>query len=123
MIERLASVVVVRSSVLLAKADLQQTITDLVAEMAEFEPLTRKLGRGICWAISCVARSSHNQLITEMNALLRDMENTKNAGLCDTVVRLMFNVVWRSWIVCFYEDNNGRIRIFGGCRYWPNGSR
>ena len=41
-IERLGltSVVVREVPVLLAKADLQQMITDLLAEMAEFEPLT-----------------------------------------------------------------------------------
>ena len=88
-IERLGlnSVVVREVPVLLAKANLQQMITDLLAEMAEFgtaDGLNRQ-GLDLLGNIACrgSVRANRQLTISEMNALLRDMETTENAGLCN----------------------------------------
>ena len=88
-IERLGltSVVVREVPVLLAKADLQQMITDLLAEMAEFGTAdgVNRHGLDLLGNIACrgSVRANRQLTIPEMNALLRDMENTENAGLCN----------------------------------------
>ena len=88
-IERLGvnSVVVREVPVLLAKTNLEQMINDLLAEMAEYgtaDGLNRH-GLDLLGNIACRGSvRAHRQLtLAEMNALLRDMENTENAGLCN----------------------------------------
>ncbi|NCF32508.1 MAG: DNA mismatch repair protein MutL, partial [Proteobacteria bacterium] len=88
-IERLGvnSVVVREVPVLLAKTDLEQMINDLLAEMAVYgtaDGLNRQ-GLDLLGNIACRGSvRAHRQLtLAEMNALLRDMENTENAGLCN----------------------------------------
>ena len=88
-IERLGlnSVVVREVPVLLAKANLQQMITDLLAEMAEFGTAdgVNRHGLDLLGNIACrgSVRANRQLTIPEMNALLRDMETTENAGLCN----------------------------------------
>ena len=88
-IERLGlnSVVVREVPVLLAKANLQQMITDLLAEMAEFGTAdgVNRQGLDLLGNIACrgSVRANRQLTIPEMNALLRDMETTENAGLCN----------------------------------------
>ncbi|MFL2518599.1 MAG: DNA mismatch repair endonuclease MutL [Candidatus Azotimanducaceae bacterium] len=88
-IERLGrcSVSVREVPVLLADADLQQMVTDLLAELAEFgtaEGLNRH-GLDLLGNIACrgSVRANRRLTVPEMNALLRDMETTENAGLCN----------------------------------------
>jgi DNA mismatch repair protein MutL len=88
-IERLGrcSVSVREVPVLLADADLQQMVTDLLAELAEFgtaEGVNRH-GLDLLGNIACrgSVRANRRLTIPEMNALLRDMEATENAGLCN----------------------------------------
>ena len=88
-IERLGSnsVVVREVPVLLAEADLEQMVTDLLAEMAEYgtaDGLNRH-GLDLLGNIACrgSVRANRQLTLTEMNALLRDMETTENAGLCN----------------------------------------
>ncbi|HAH80673.1 MAG TPA: DNA mismatch repair endonuclease MutL [Gammaproteobacteria bacterium] len=88
-IERLGpcSVTVREVPVLLADADLQQMVTDLLAELAEFgtaEGVNRH-GLDLLGNIACRGSVRANRRLTlpEMNALLRDMETTENAGLCN----------------------------------------
>ena len=88
-IERLGvnSVVVREVPVLLAKTNLERMINDLLAEMAEYgtaDGLNRH-GLDLLGNIACRGSvRAHRQLtLAEMNALLRDMENTENAGLCN----------------------------------------
>ena len=88
-IERLGlnSVVVREVPVLLAEANLQQMITDLLAEMAEFGTAdgVNRHGLDLLGNIACrgSVRANRQLTIPEMNALLRDMETTENAGLCN----------------------------------------
>ncbi|MEC7974894.1 MAG: DNA mismatch repair endonuclease MutL, partial [Pseudomonadota bacterium] len=88
-IERLGlnSVVVREVPVLLAKANLQQMITDLLAEMAEFGTAdgVNRHGLDLLGNIACrgSVRANRQLTIPEMNALLREMETTENAGLCN----------------------------------------
>mgnify|MGYP005675659675 FL=1 len=88
-IERLGlnSVVVREVPVLLAKANLQQMITDLLAEMAEFGTAdgVNRQGLDLLGNIACrgSVRANRQLTIPEMNALLREMETTENAGLCN----------------------------------------
>ena len=88
-IERLGlnSVVVREVPVLLAEANLQQMITDLLAEMAEFGTAdgVNRRGLDLLGNIACRGSVQANRQLTipEMNALLRDMETTENAGLCN----------------------------------------
>ena len=88
-IERLGrcSVSVREVPVLLADADLQQMVTDLLAELAEFgtaEGLNRH-GLDLLGNIACrgSVRANRRLTVPEMNALLRDLETTENAGLCN----------------------------------------
>jgi DNA mismatch repair protein MutL len=83
----LNSVVVREVPVLLAKANLQQMITDLLAEMAEFGTAdgVNRHGLDLLGNIACrgSVRANRQLTIPEMNALLREMETTENAGLCN----------------------------------------
>ena len=89
LIERLGhnSVVVREVPTLLADADLEQMVTDLLSELAEFgttEGLNRR-GLDLLGNIACrgSVRANRQLTLAEMNALLRDMEVTENAGLCN----------------------------------------
>ena len=88
-IERLGrgSVTVREVPTLLADTDLEQMVTDLLAELAEFgtaEGLNRH-GLDLLGNIACrgSVRAYRQLTLIEMNALLRDMEVTENAGLCN----------------------------------------
>ncbi len=88
-IERLGrgSVTVREVPTLLADTDLEQMVSDLLAELAEFgtaEGLNRH-GLDLLGNIACrgSVRANRQLTLTEMNALLRDMEVTENAGLCN----------------------------------------
>ena len=88
-IERLGpcSVTVREVPVLLADADLQQMVTDLLAELAEFGTAdgVNRHGLDLLGNIACrgSVRANRQLTVPEMNALLRDMETTENAGLCN----------------------------------------
>ena len=62
-------------------------ITDLLAEMAEFGTAdgVNRQGLDLLGNIACrgSVRANRQLTIPEMNALLRDMETTENAGLCN----------------------------------------
>lgn len=82
-----ASVVVREVPVLLAKANLQQMVQDLLGELSEFgtgESVARK-NFDVLATLACrgSVRANRQLSITEMNALLRAMEVTENAGLCN----------------------------------------
>ena len=82
-----ASVVVREVPVLLAKANVQEMVQDLLGELCEFgtgESVTRK-NFDVLATMACrgSVRANRQLTITEMNALLRSMEVTENAGLCN----------------------------------------
>ena len=82
-----ASVVVREVPVLLAKANVQEMVQDLLGELCEFgtgESVTRK-SFDVLATMACrgSVRANRQLTITEMNALLRSMEVTENAGLCN----------------------------------------
>jgi DNA mismatch repair protein MutL len=82
------STVVVREvPVLLAKANIQQMVQDMLGEMAEFgtgDTVARK-NFDVLATLACrgSVRANRQLTLTEMNALLRSMEVTENAGLCN----------------------------------------
>ena len=80
-------VVVREVPLLLGRADVGQLVRDLIAEMAEFGT-SEELNRtqlDILATLACRGSlRAHRQLtIPEMNGLLREMEQTENAGLCN----------------------------------------
>ena len=82
-----SSVVVREVPVLLAKANVQEMVQDLLAELCEFgtgESMKRK-NFDVLATLACrgSVRANRQLTITEMNALLRSMEVTENAGLCN----------------------------------------
>ena len=82
-----ASVVVREVPVLLAKADIQKMVQDLLAELMEFgtsDSLARS-NFDVLATLACrgSVRANRQLTVTEMNALLRSMEVTENAGLCN----------------------------------------
>ncbi len=88
-VERMGpSTVVVREvPVLLAKANIQQMVQDMLGEMAEFgtgDTVARK-NFDVLATLACrgSVRANRQLTLTEMNALLRSMEVTENAGLCN----------------------------------------
>ena len=89
LVERMGrdSVVVREVPLLLGKADVGQLVKDLIAEMAEFGT-SEEINRtqlDILATLACRGSlRAHRQLtIPEMNGLLREMEQTENAGLCN----------------------------------------
>lgn len=82
-----SSVVVREVPVLLARANVQEMVQDLLAELCEFgtgESIKRK-NFDVLATLACrgSVRANRQLTITEMNALLRSMEVTENAGLCN----------------------------------------
>ena len=81
------SIVVREVPVLLAKADIGQMVLDLLGEMIESESRDTVARRqlGILATLACRGSLRANRQLTlaEMNALLRSMEVTQNAGLCN----------------------------------------
>jgi len=72
---------------LLTKQDLQSMVRDFLAELAAYGSSDR-LQRGqydLLAGIAChgSVRANRQLTVAEMNALLRDMETTANAGLCN----------------------------------------
>ena len=89
LVERMGrdSVVVREVPLLLGQADVGQLVKDLIAEMAEFGT-SEEINRtqlDILATLACRGSlRAHRQLtIPEMNGLLREMEQTENAGLCN----------------------------------------
>jgi len=83
----LSSIVVREVPVLLAKANIQQMVQDMLGELAEFgtgESVARK-NFDVLATLACrgSVRANRHLSLTEMNALLRSMEVTENAGLCN----------------------------------------
>lgn len=81
------SIVVREVPVLLAKADIGQMVLDLLGEMIESESQDTVACRqlDILATLACRGSLRANRQLTlaEMNALLRSMEVTQNAGLCN----------------------------------------
>ena len=82
-----ASVVVREVPVLLAKANIQEMVQDLLGELSEVgtgESIARK-NFDVLATLACrgSVRANRQLSLTEMNALLRTMEVTENAGLCN----------------------------------------
>ena len=82
-----ASVVVREAPALLGAVDIEQLLRDLLADMAEFgstdlvrEHQERMLAGAACHA---AIRAGAQLSLPEMNALLRSMETTENAGQCN----------------------------------------
>ena len=83
-----ASSIVVRAApALLGNANVEQLVRDLIADLADFgttdrvrERQERLLAGAACHAS---VRANRQLSIDEMNALLRDMETTENAGQCN----------------------------------------
>lgn len=72
---------------LLSQKDLRQMVADFLAELAEFGT-SDELQRGQLDLLASVAchgsvRANRTLTLVEMNALLREMEVTENAGLCN----------------------------------------
>lgn len=83
----LSSIVVREVPVLLAKANIQQMVQDMLGELAEFgtgDSVARK-NFDVLATLACrgSVRANRHLTLTEMNALLRSMEVTENAGLCN----------------------------------------
>jgi len=89
LVERMGrdSVVVREVPLLLGKADVGQLLKDLIAEMAEFGTSEEINRTQLDFLATLACRGSlraHRQLtLPEMNGLLREMEQTENAGLCN----------------------------------------
>jgi DNA mismatch repair protein MutL len=72
---------------LLSQKNLQRMVQDFLAELAEFGS-SDELARGQLDLLASIAchgsvRANRQLTIAEMNALLREMEVTENAGLCN----------------------------------------
>jgi DNA mismatch repair protein MutL len=72
---------------LLGDADIEGLVRDLADELADFGSTTRLKDRlaDICGTIAChgAVRAGRRLTLPEMNALLREMENTPHAGQCN----------------------------------------
>ena len=81
------SVVVREVPALLFDTDIEQLARDLIADFAEFgsSTLVRERQERLLAGTACHAsvRANRRLSIAEMNALLRDMESTENAGQCN----------------------------------------
>jgi DNA mismatch repair protein MutL len=81
------SVVVREIPLLLGKANFSQLVQDLIAEIAEFgsSETVNRTQLDILATLACRGSLRANRQLTlpEMNALLREMEQTENAGLCN----------------------------------------
>lgn len=93
------AVVVQETPALLGKADVQKIVRDLADDIASYgnaEPLREKLYE-VCSTMAChgSVRSGRRLTADEMNALLRQMEQTPHAGQCNhgrpTYVELKLN--------------------------------
>ena len=82
-----ASVVVREAPTLLGPVDVEQLLRDLLADMTEFgsSALVREHQERLLAGAACHAaiRANRKLSLPEMNALLRDMETTENAGQCN----------------------------------------
>ena len=82
-----ASVAVREIPALLGSVDVEQLARDLIAELAEFgaTDLLRERQERLLAGAACHAsiRANRQLTIAEMNALLRTMETTENAGQCN----------------------------------------
>ena len=82
-----ASVVVREAPALLGAVDIEQLLRDLLADMAEFgsTDLVREHQERMLAGAACHAsiRAGAQLSLPEMNALLRTMETTENAGQCN----------------------------------------
>ncbi len=81
------SVTVRQVPVLLASADMAALVRDVVADLLEHGDSTRIAARSdeILAAMAChgSVRANRQLSLTEMNALLRDMERTERSGQCN----------------------------------------
>ena len=81
------SLVVREVPALLGAVDVEQLVRDLLADMAEFgsSTLVRDHQERLLAGAACHAsiRANRQLSLPEMNALLRDMETTENAGQCN----------------------------------------
>ena len=72
---------------LLVDADIEQLVRDLLADLVEFgtTDIIRERQERLLAGAACHAsvRANRRLSIPEMNALLRDMESTENAGQCN----------------------------------------
>ena len=80
--------VLIRSTpALLAKTDADQLIRDILADMASqgFSRKAEEKTNAVLAAMAChnAVRARRKLSIEEMNALLRDMEQTENIGQCN----------------------------------------
>lgn len=81
------AIVVQEMPALLGKTDVQKTVRDLADDMASYgsaEPLREKMYE-VCSTMACHGsiRSGRRLTAEEMNALLRQMEQTPHAGQCN----------------------------------------
>ncbi len=71
----------------LSSDDIAQTVRDFVSELADVGASAELVNRrnALLATMAChgSVRANRRLSITEMNALLRDMEHTENAGLCN----------------------------------------
>lgn len=86
-LENKETLILTRVPILLAKADLVQLIKDLLSDLKEFENTQRveiQLNE-IFAKLACYGSVRANRLlnITEMNALLREIENTPRSDQCN----------------------------------------
>ncbi|HNC69668.1 MAG TPA: DNA mismatch repair protein MutL, partial [Pseudomonadales bacterium] len=81
------SVTVRQVPVLLASADMAALVRDVGADLLEHGDSTRIAARSdeILAAMAChgSVRANRQLSLTEMNALLRDMERTERSGQCN----------------------------------------
>ena len=82
-----ASIAVREVPALLGAVDVEQLVRDLIADLAEYgtSDLLRERQERLLASAACHASVRANQSLTiaEMNALLRSMETTENAGQCN----------------------------------------
>ena len=82
-----ASVVIREVPALLGNVNVEQLVRDLVADVVDFGStnIVRERQERLLAGAACHASVRANRKLTvdEMNALLRDMESTPNAGQCN----------------------------------------